>query len=99
MVRVATKARALDNRPETLNGRNWLPRRRHAEDKLDICIFPTIRELALQLSLDGLVEVSQEVAVSVIFRLYSFIGYSELNSQPFNFLHGRRAYALISRIL
>ena len=55
MAGIAAKPSSLNRWPKSLDSGNRLPGCRYAEDKLDICIFPPIRELALQLLLNCLI--------------------------------------------
>jgi hypothetical protein len=55
MVGIAAKPSSLNRRPKSLDSGNRLPSCRYAEDEFDICIFPPVRELALQFLLNCLI--------------------------------------------
>lgn len=49
--------------PESFYSRYRLPRRRHREDELDFCIFPTASKLAFQSCFDGSIKVLKVIRV------------------------------------
>lgn len=63
MIWMSAEARALNDRPESFNGWDRFPSGRDAENKLDIRIFPSICQFALQLLLNGLVQEPEEIAI------------------------------------
>jgi hypothetical protein len=87
MVRMVAKSSSLNDGSESFNSGNWLPSCRNAEDKFNVRIFPSICEFALQLLLNGLVQESQEIAVSARTIRVGIISNLYLGLQSFNILY------------